>query len=107
MTSAIEQNYERQLERAKQSGTHELSADLMRGRCRSLLQKRIQTATRRRMQEMLRPALLHEAIELSYRNDQLESLVRQMLGTIDVGLARGELSTDTLQALYDFWKEAA
>lgn len=50
--------------------------------------------------------LRRACMDLCDRIEQLEHLLRKMLGTVQVGLTRGDIGVDTLQELYDSWREA-
>lgn len=100
-------NTERALWRAEHSGTFESAERLTRGRSRSDMSRTINCRRRKDLPVMPEDELRLACVDLVDRNEQLEHLLRSMLGTIQVGLTRNEFGIDTLQELYDMWKEAA
>lgn len=97
----------RLLVRAAKSRKTDAVIRLTRGRAHSYMARRINTRRKKDFRTMPTRELRLAALDLCDRNEQLENVLRKMLGTVQVGLVRGEFGADTLQTLYDMWKDAA
>ncbi len=94
-------NYQRQAIRSVKNGTAEQAERITRGLSHSAMATRINSQNRKQIKSATCDELRLAAIDLCNRNDQLEHVLRKMLGTVQVGLARGEIGADTLQSLYE------